>query len=108
MFVEVSKLPKIRIKMVGWDHEELDRSVSKIVDVALGTGATISGPVYLPVKRRVFCVTRSPHVDKRSGEHFELKIHKRLIDIINYTPKTIEEIKKMEVPAGVEVFIKTI
>lgn len=94
--------------MVGWDHEELDRSVSKIVDVALGTGATISGPVYLPVKRRVFCVTRSPHVDKRSGEHFELKIHKRLIDIINYTPKTIEEIKKMEVPAGVEVFIKTI
>jgi len=104
----VSKLPKIRIKMVGWDHEELDRSVSKIVDVALGTGATISGPVYLPVKRRVFCVTRSPHVDKRSGEHFELKIHKRLIDIINYTPKTIEEIKKMEVPAGVEVFIKTI
>lgn len=108
MFVEVSKLPKIRIKMVGWDHEELDRSVSKIVDVALGTGATISGPVYLPVKRRLFCVTRSPHVDKRSGEHFELKIHKRLIDIINYTPKTIEEIKKMEVPAGVEVFIKTI
>jgi len=108
VFVEVSKLPKIRIKMVGWDHEELDRSVSKIVDVALGTGATISGPVYLPVKRRVFCVTRSPHVDKRSGEHFELKIHKRLIDIINYTPKTIEEIKKMEVPAGVEVFIKTI
>lgn len=104
----MSKLPKIRIKMVGWDHEELDRSVSKIVDVALGTGATISGPVYLPVKRRVFCVTRSPHVDKRSGEHFELKIHKRLIDIINYTPKTIEEIKKMEVPAGVEVFIKTI
>lgn len=108
MFVKVSKLPKIRIKMVGWDHEELDRSVSRIVDVALGTGATISGPVYLPVKRRVFCVTRSPHVDKRSGEHFELKIHKRLIDIINYTPKTIEEIKKMEVPAGVEVFIKTI
>lgn len=104
----MSKLPKIRIKMVGWDHEELDRSVSRIVDVALGTGATISGPVYLPVKRRVFCVTRSPHVDKRSGEHFELKIHKRLIDIINYTPKTIEEIKKMEVPAGVEVFIKTI
>ncbi len=104
----MSKLPKIRIKMVGWDHEELDRSVSKIVDVALGTGATISGPVYLPVKRRLFCVTRSPHVDKRSGEHFELKIHKRLIDIINYTPKTIEEIKKMEVPAGVEVFIKTI
>jgi small subunit ribosomal protein S10 len=104
----MAKLPKIRIKMIGWDHELIDRSVNKIIDIALGTGATISGPVYLPVKRRVFCITRSPHVDKRSGEHFELRIHKRLIDILNYTPKTIEEIKKMDMPAGVEVVIKTL
>jgi small subunit ribosomal protein S10 len=94
--------------MIGWDHELIDKSVNKIIDIALGTGATISGPVYLPVKRRVFCITRSPHVDKRSGEHFELRIHKRLIDILNYTPKTIEEIKKMDMPAGVEVVIKTL
>ncbi len=104
----MSKLPRLRIKMLSWDHELLDKSVNKIVDIALGTGATISGPVYLPVKRRVFCVTRSPHVDKRSGEHFEIRIHKRLIDLVNYTPKTIEEIKKMEIPAAVEVFIKTL
>jgi len=104
----MAKLPRIRIKMLGWDHELLDKSVNKIIDIALGTGATISGPVYLPVKRRVFCITRSPHVDKRSGEHFEIRIHKRLVDIVNYTQKTIEEIKKMEIPAGVEVFIKTL
>ncbi|MEN3014758.1 MAG: 30S ribosomal protein S10 [bacterium] len=104
----MTKLPRIRIKMVSWDYELLDKSINKIVDIALGTGATISGPVYLPVKRKVFCITRSPHVDKRSGEHFEIRIHKRLVDLVNYTPKTIEEIKKMDIPAGVEVFIKTL
>jgi len=65
----MSKLPKIRIKLMSWDHKLLDKSVNKIIDMALGTGAKVIGPVYLPVKRRVFCVTRSPHVDKRSGEH---------------------------------------
>ncbi len=104
----MSKLPKIRIKLVSWDHKLLDKSVNRIIDMALGTGAKVIGPVYLPIKRRVFCITRSPHVDKRSGEHFEIKIHKRLLEIADYTPKTIEEIKKIDLPEGVEVVIKTI
>ena len=97
---------KIRIKLRGYDHRLLDLSMAEIVETAKRTGALISGPVPLPTKREIFTVLRSPHVDKKSREQFQFKTHKRLLDIINPTAKTIDALKKLSLPAGVDVEIR--
>ena len=96
----------IRISLRAYDHILLDKSTDKIVKTAKSTGAIISGPIPLPTKRSVYTVLRSPHVDKKSREQFQTKIHKRMIDIINSTPKTIESLMKLDLPAGVDIDIK--
>lgn len=99
-------LQKIRIKLLAYDHRLLDVSAAEIVDTAKRTGAGIVGPIPLPSKREVFTVLRSPHVDKKSREQFQIKTHKRILDIINPTSKTIDALKKLDLPAGVYVEIK--
>ena len=96
----------ITISLRAYDHILLDKSTDKIVKTAKSTGAIISGPIPLPTKRSVYTVLRSPHVDKKSREQFQTKIHKRMIDIINSTPKTIESLMKLDLPAGVDIEIK--
>ena len=96
----------IRISLRAYDHILLDKSTDKIVKTAKSTGAIISGPIPLPTKRSIYTVLRSPHVDKKSREQFQTKIHKRMIDIINSTPKTVESLMKLELPAGVDIEIK--
>ncbi len=99
-------MDKIRIRLKAFDHRLLDQSVKDIVIKAKRTGASISGPIPLPTNIHRFCVLRSPHVDKRSREHFEMRIHKRLIDINNYNNDTIEELQKLDLPAGIDVEIQ--
>ncbi|MFO7981190.1 MAG: 30S ribosomal protein S10 [Candidatus Aminicenantes bacterium] len=99
-------MEKIRIRLKSFDHRLLDQSVKDIVIKAKRTGATIAGPIPLPTNIHRFCVLRSPHVDKRSREHFEMRIHKRLIDINNYNNDTIEELQKLDLPAGIDVEIQ--
>ena len=96
----------IRISLGAYDHILLDKSTDKIVKTAKSTGAIISGPIPLPTKRSIYTVLRSPHVDKKSREQFQTKIHKRMIDIINSTPKTVESLMKLDLPAGVDIEIK--
>ena len=96
----------IRISLRAYDHILLDKSTDKIVKTAKSTGAIISGPIPLPTKRSIYTVLRSPHVDKKSREQFQTKIHKRIIDIINSTPKTVESLMKLDLPAGVDIEIK--
>lgn len=96
----------IRIKLKGYDHRLLDQSVSEIVDTARRTGAKISGPIPLPTKRELYTVLRSPVIDKKSREQFTIKTHKRLLDIIEPTAKTVDALKKLNLPAGVDVEIK--
>ncbi|MEO0091310.1 MAG: 30S ribosomal protein S10 [candidate division WOR-3 bacterium] len=98
---------KIRIKLKAYDHRILDQSAKDIVDVARRTGAIVSGPIPLPTERSLFTVLRSPHVDKKSREQFELRVHKRLIEISNATREMVDALMKLEVPAGVEVEIKS-
>ena len=99
-------MEKIRIRLKAFDHRLLDQSVKEIFVKAKRTGANISGPIPLPTKIHRFCVLRSPHVDKRSREHFEMRIHKRLIDISDYNNDTIEELQKLDLPAGIDVEIQ--
>jgi len=101
-----AKQQKIRLKLKSFDHKLLDISMEEIVDTVKKTGATIVGPVPLPTKKEIFTVLRSPHVDKKSREQFELKTHKRLLDILEPTAKTIDALKKLDLPAGVDVEIK--
>ena len=96
----------IRISLRAYDHILLDKSTDKIVKTAKSTGAIISGPIPIPTKRSIYTVLRSPHVDKKSREQFQTKIHKRMIDIINSTPKTVESLMKLDLPAGVDIEIK--
>ena len=96
----------IRISLRAYDHILLDKSTEKIVKTAKSTGAIISGPIPLPSKRSIYTILRSPHVNKKSREQFQTKIHKRLIDILNSTPKTVESLMKLDLPAGVDVEIK--
>jgi|TARA_B100001250_G_scaffold244120_1_gene209862 small subunit ribosomal protein S10 len=96
----------IRISLRAYDHILLDKSTEKIVKTAKGTGAIISGPIPLPSKRSIYTILRSPHVNKKSREQFQTKIHKRLIDILNSTPKTVESLMKLDLPAGVDIEIK--
>ena len=97
---------KIRICLRAYDHILIDKSSERIVDTLKKSGAEISGPVPLPTRRSLYVVNRSPHVDKKSREQFESKVHKRLIDIINSTPKAVEALMRLELPAGVDVEIK--
>ncbi|MBC8174626.1 MAG: 30S ribosomal protein S10 [Candidatus Marinimicrobia bacterium] len=96
----------IRIKIKAYDHNLLDKSMDRIVKTVRSTGAVILGPIPLPTKRTVYTVLRSPHVNKKSREQFQTKIHKRLIDILNASPKTIDSLMKVDLPAGVDIEIK--
>ncbi|HEX9774061.1 MAG TPA: 30S ribosomal protein S10 [Actinomycetota bacterium] len=98
---------KIRIRLKAYDHEVIDQSARKIVDQATRTGAKVAGPVPLPTERTVYCVIRSPHKDKDSREHFEMRTHKRLIDILEPTPKTVDSLMRLDLPAGVDIEIKS-
>ncbi|MBI3393375.1 MAG: 30S ribosomal protein S10 [Nitrospirae bacterium] len=97
---------KIRIRLKGFDHRLLDQSVQEIVDTARRTGAKISGPIPLPTRINRYTVLRSPHVDKKSREQFEIRTYKRLIDILEPTPQTIDALMKIDLSAGVDVEIK--
>ena len=93
---------KIRIRLKAYDHEVIDSSARKIVDTVTRTGARVAGPVPLPTEKNIYCVIRSPHKYKDSREHFEMRTHKRLIDIIDPTPKTVDSLMRLDLPAGVE------
>jgi len=97
---------KIRIKLKGYDHRMLDNSVKRIVDTIRRTGSKISGPILLPTNIKKYTVIKSPHVDKRGMEQFEMRIHKRLIYVHNPTAVTVDELGKLELPAGIDVEIK--
>ena len=97
---------KIRLKLEAYDHKVLDRSVVEIIDTAKRTGAKVSGAIPLPTKIERYTVLRSPHVDKKSREQFEIRTHKRLIDITDPTTKTIDALRNLNMPAGVEIRIK--
>ncbi len=101
-----SKKQVIRIRLQAFDHRILDQSVSEIVNTVKRTGAVVAGPVPLPTRIERFTVNRSPHVDKKSMDQFEIRTHKRLIDIINPSAKTVDELKKLNLPAGVDITIK--
>jgi small subunit ribosomal protein S10 len=97
---------KIRIRLQSYDHELVDQAVRKIVDTARATRATVAGPIPVPTVRRLYTVLRSPHVDKRSMEHFERKVHRRLIDIREPTTETINALMEVELPTGIDIEIK--
>jgi small subunit ribosomal protein S10 len=97
---------RVRIRLKAFDYRILDHSASEIVETAKRTGSVVHGPVPLPTKTERFTVNRSPHVDKKSMDQFEIRTHKRLIDIIDPTAKTIDELKKLNLPAGVDITIK--
>ena len=97
---------KIRIRLKGYDHRLLDQSVVEIMDTAKRTGAKVSGPIPLPTRINRWTVLRSPHVDKKSREQFEVRTHKRLLDILDPTPQTVDALMKLDLAAGVDVEIK--
>jgi small subunit ribosomal protein S10 len=97
---------RIRIRLKAYDYRILDQSTSEIVDTAKRTGAQIAGPIPLPTVKNKYCVLRSPHVDKKSREQFEIRTHKRLLDILEPTQQTVDALMKLELPAGVDVEIK--
>jgi small subunit ribosomal protein S10 len=97
---------KIRIRLKAYDHEVIDQSTKKIVETVIRTQAKVRGPVPLPTEIRKYTVVRSPHVDKDSREHFEMRIHKRLLDIVEPTGKTVESLQRLDLPAGVDIEIK--
>lgn len=97
---------KIRIRLKGYDHEIVDQSSKLIVDTAQKTGARVSGPIPLPTERSLYCVIRSPHKDKDSREQFEMRTHKRLIDILDPTSSTVDSLMRLDLPAGVDIEIK--
>jgi small subunit ribosomal protein S10 len=97
---------RIRIRLKAYDHRILDQSAANIVDTAKRTGAIVVGPIPLPTKKERYTVNRSPHCDKKSREQFEIRTHKRLLDIQNPTAKTVDALKKLNLPAGVDIKIK--
>ena len=96
---------KIRIKLQSYEHRILDQSVAEILNTARRTGSVVAGPIPLPMRVERYTVNRSPHVDKKSMDQFEIRTHKRLMDIIKPTAKTVDELKKLNLPAGVEITI---
>lgn len=97
---------KVRIRLKAFDHRVLDQSAERIVETARRTGARFSGPVPLPVEKNVYCVQRSPTIHKESMEHYEIRTHKRLIDILEPSPKTIDALMRLDLPSGVDIEIK--
>ncbi len=97
---------RIRIRMQAYDHRVLDQAVTDIIDTARKTGAQVVGPVPLPTRIERWTVNRSPHVDKKSMDQFEMRTHKRLLDIVSPTAKTVDELKKLNLPAGVDISIR--
>ena len=102
----MAKAKKLRIRLLSYDHRLLDESAKKIVETAKRTGATVSGPIPLPTEKEVFTILRSPHKYKESREQFERRTHKRLIDIANITPKTMDALAHLELPSGVDIVLK--
>ncbi|MBC8198304.1 MAG: 30S ribosomal protein S10 [Candidatus Marinimicrobia bacterium] len=100
-------LNRIRIRLKAYDHVLLDKSTEKIVRTAKNTGAVILGPIPLPTKRSIYTVLRSPHVNKKSREQFQIKVHKRIVDLMNSTSKTVDALMKLDMPAGVDIEIRT-
>jgi small subunit ribosomal protein S10 len=96
----------IRIKLKSYDHTLVDKSAEKIIRTVKSTGAVVSGPIPLPTRKQIFTVLRGPHVDKKSREQFEIRAHKRLIDILSTSSKTVDALMKLELPSGVDVEIK--
>ena len=103
---ETNQPQRIRIRLRAYDHRVLDASVGKIVETAQRSGAVVCGPVLLPTRIKKYTVLRSPHVDKKSREQFEMRIHKRLIELQGTTQRTVDELMKLDLPAGVDVEIK--
>lgn len=97
---------RIRIRLKAYDHRILDQSAALIVEAAERTGANVAGPVPLPTEITKFCVIRSPHIDKDSREQFEIRTHKRLIDILDPTSRTVDALMRLQVPSGVDIEIK--
>ncbi|MBQ2887445.1 MAG: 30S ribosomal protein S10 [Firmicutes bacterium] len=97
---------KIRIRLKAYDHKLLDVSAAQIVDTAKRTGANVSGPIPLPTEKSIYTILRSPHVNKDSREQFEMRTHKRLIDILEPTQKTVDSLMHLDLPAGIEIDIK--
>lgn len=97
---------KIRIRLKAFDHKLLDQSATKIVETAKRTGSSVSGPIPLPTEKNIYTILRSPHVNKDSREQFEMRTHKRLIDILEPSSKTMESLMRLELPAGVDIEIK--
>ena len=98
---------KIRIRLKAYDHVLIDKSSEKIVQTAKNTGALVMGPIPLPTKKSIYTVNRSVHVDKKSREQFQIKIHLRIIDLLNTSSKTVDSLMKLDLPAGVDIEIKT-
>src|ERR1700745_405217 len=97
---------KIRIRLKAYDHEIIDQSTKKSVETVIRTGAKVRGPVPLPSENHRYTVIRSPHKYKDSREHFEMRIHKRLLDIVDWNPKTVDSLQRLDLPAGVEIELK--
>lgn len=98
-----TKKNRIRVCLKAYDHKLIDVSAEKIVETAKRTDAKVAGPIPLPTKRRIYCVLRSPHGNKKSREHFEMRTHKRIIDIYEPTQQTMEELRRLDLPAGVDI-----
>ena len=98
---------KIRIRLKAYDHVLLDKSSEKIVQTAKNTGALVMGPIPLPTKKSIYTVNRSVHVDKKSREQFQVKVHIRIIDLLNSSTKTVDSLMKLDLPAGVDIELKT-
>lgn len=97
---------KIRIRLKAFDHKTLDQSAERIVETAKRTGASVSGPIPLPTEKNVYTILRSPHVNKDSREQFEMRTHKRIIDIADPTSKTVDALMRLDLPSGVDIEIK--
>jgi small subunit ribosomal protein S10 len=97
---------RLRVRLKSFDHRVIDEAAAKILDTAITTGAKVVGPVPLPTDRKIVTVTTSPHVDKNARNHYEMLVHKRLIDIVDPTDKTIDALSRMELPAGVDIEVK--
>ena len=104
--VSTVKQQRIRIRLKSFDSRSIDRSASLIVETALNSGAVVLGPIPLPVKKKRWCILKSPHVNKRGGEHYELKIHKRVIDILDPPSSTVDALMQIDLPAGVNIELK--
>ena len=101
-----SKSQRIRVKLKAFDHRLLDSSADRLREVALHSNCKVVGPIPLPTHRQIFCVLRAPHADKKSREHFEIRTHKRMIDIVDPTQETMDQLSRLDMPAGVDIEVK--